>query len=215
MKKKTRLWIAAGVLLLIILFAPIPGSPCKDGGTRAYSALTYKIVKWQRDTGYDVYKATKVYWLPNNFKSIDELWAGEKAHAPHHFTATVLEMEGGHALVQPVEGEMEASVGSAISVDTAALEDIGAQVGSDVEIYYTGNIRETSPAQLQPTRWEMATDLRHRAYTGSWLDPEAAQPVDDMADPVIISRIYSDCFFAYPVVPMPYEIKFNGELPPE
>ena len=215
MKKKTRLWIAAGVLLLIILFAPIPGSPCKDGGTRAYSALTYKIVKWQRDTGSDVYKATKVYWLPNNFKSIDELWAGEKAHAPHHFTATVLEMEGGHALVQPVEGEMEASVGSAISVDTAALEDIGAQVGSDVEIYYTGNIRETAPAQLQPTRWEMATDLRQRAYTGSWLDPEAAQPVDDMADPVIISRIYSDCFFAYPVVPMPYEIKFNGELPPE
>lgn len=68
MKKKTRLWIAAGVLLLIILFAPIPGSPCKDGGTRAYSALTYKIVKWQRDTGSDVYKATKVYWLPNNFK---------------------------------------------------------------------------------------------------------------------------------------------------
>ena len=50
MKKKTRLWIAAGVLLLIILFAPIPGSPCKDGGTRAYSALTYKIVKWRVTT---------------------------------------------------------------------------------------------------------------------------------------------------------------------
>ena len=110
---------------------------------------------------------------------------------------------------------MEAGVGSAISVDTSALEDIGAQVGSDMEIYYTGNIRETSPAQLRPTKWEMATDLRHRAYTDSWLDPETAQPLDDMIDPVIISRIYSNCFFARPVVPMPYEIKFNGELPPE
>ena len=214
MKKKIRICIA-GVVLLAILFVPIPSGTYKDGGTRAYSALTYKIVKWQRDTGSDVYKASKVYWLPNNFKSIDSLWAGEEAYVPHHFTATVLEMQSGHALVQPVEDEMEAGVGSAISVDTSALEDIGAQVGSDVEIYYTGNIRETAPAQLRPTKWEMATDLRHRTYTDSWLNPETAQPMDEMIDPVIISRIYSNCFFARPVVPMPYEIKFNGELPPE
>ncbi len=91
MKKKTWLYIAAGALLLAILFAPIPIGPYKDGGTREYSALTYKAVKWQRDTGSDVYKATKVYWLPNNFKSLDELWAGEESYVPHRFTATVLE----------------------------------------------------------------------------------------------------------------------------
>ena len=112
MKKK--IWICiAGVVLLAILFVPIPSGTYKDGGTRAYSALTYKIVKWQRDTGSDVYKATRVYWLPNNFKSIDSLWAGEEAYVPHHFTATVLEMQSGHALVQPVEDEVEAGVGSA------------------------------------------------------------------------------------------------------
>lgn len=105
MKKKIRICIA-GVVLLAILFAPIPSGTYKDGGTRAYSALTYKIVKWHRDTGSDVYKATRVYWLPNNFKSIDSLWAGEEAYVPHHFTATVLEMQSGHALVQPVEDEM-------------------------------------------------------------------------------------------------------------
>lgn len=215
MKKKTWLYIAAGALLLAILFAPIPIGPYKDGGTREYSALTYKAVKWQRDTGSDVYKATKVYWLPNNFKSLDELWAGEESYVPHHFTATVLELASGHALVQPVEGEMEAGVGSSISVSIAGLEDIGAQVGSDVEIYYTGNILETAPARLRPTRWEMATDLRHRAYTDSWLNPEAAQPMDEINLPLIISRIYSNCFFARPVVPMPYEIKFNGALSPE
>ena len=108
MKKK--IWIClAGVVLLAILFVPIPSGTYKDGGTRAYSALTYKIVKWQRDTGSDVYKATRVYWLPNNFKSIDSLWAGEEAYVPHHFTATVLEMQSSHALVQPVEDEMEAA----------------------------------------------------------------------------------------------------------
>ena len=82
MKKKIRICIA-GVVLLAILFVPIPSGTYKDGGTRAYSALTYKIVKWQRDTGSDVYKATKVYWLPNNFKSIDSLWAGERTPSLH------------------------------------------------------------------------------------------------------------------------------------
>ena len=154
MKKKIRICIA-GVVLLAILFVPIPSGTYKDGGTRAYSALTYKIVKWQRDTGSDVYKATKVYWLPNNFKSIDSLWAGEEAYVPHHFTATVLEMQSGHALVQPVEDEMEAGVGSAISVDTSALEDIGAQGGSDVEIYYTAISGRPPPRSSGPPsgRW--------------------------------------------------------------
>lgn len=51
MKKK--IWICiAGVVLLAILFVPIPSGTYKDGGTRAYSALTYKIVKWQRDTRF-------------------------------------------------------------------------------------------------------------------------------------------------------------------
>ena len=39
MKKK--IWICiAGVVLLAILFVPIPSGTYKDGGTRTYSALT-------------------------------------------------------------------------------------------------------------------------------------------------------------------------------
>ena len=74
MKKRTILLMAAAVLL--ILFVPIPTGTYKDGGTRTYTALTYKVVKWHRLTGEDqVYSRTAVYWFPDNFCSLDELWA--------------------------------------------------------------------------------------------------------------------------------------------
>lgn len=76
MKKKAWLWIAAGALLLAVLFAPVPTGVADDGGTQVYSALTYKIVKRHRSTEDGIYSATRVYWLPDNFKSIDELWDG-------------------------------------------------------------------------------------------------------------------------------------------
>lgn len=138
MKKKAWIWIAAIALLLAILFVPIPSGTYKDGGTRAYTALTYKVVKWNRISGSDMYRATKVYWLPDNFKSIDRLWSQEEA-----------------------------------------------------------------------------ASLRHQEFTGVWLDPETAQPLDDMADPITITKIYSNCFFATPAIPMPYEIKINGALSSE
>ena len=40
MKKKAWLIGIGAALLLAILFVPIPKSPCRDGGTREYAALT-------------------------------------------------------------------------------------------------------------------------------------------------------------------------------
>ena len=74
MKKKLLLLI----IPLILLFTPVPSPVYKDGGTRAYTALTYKIVRWQRlqDSG-KVFKKTKVYPIPLNFLTVDELWEKE------------------------------------------------------------------------------------------------------------------------------------------
>lgn len=82
MKKK--LWIILAVVaVLAILFVPIPTGTYKDGGTRAYTALTYKIVKWHRVTGdMAVYAQTKVYPFPLNFLSIDKLFDLENVKAP-------------------------------------------------------------------------------------------------------------------------------------
>ena len=213
MTKKIIFTAIAIVLLLAIFFTPIPKSPYKDGGTREYSALTYKIVDWSRLTTDGIYDATKVYWFPNNFKTIDDLWAYEEQEVVHKFVATVLELDSNSALVQPVEGEEELHSADRIHLGVAELGDIGAQVGSDVEIYYTGGIMESYPAQIHAVKWELAKTLRHKEYTEQWLDKETAEKYgNNIFDHIVITEIYANCFFARTVIPMPYTIKLNGEL---
>ena len=56
---KKKIWIPiAAVILLAVLFVPIPTGHYKDGGTKEYTALTYKIVNWKRITGDSVYDKT-------------------------------------------------------------------------------------------------------------------------------------------------------------
>ncbi len=213
MKKKAWIWIVAGVLLLAILFAPIPTGVARDGGTRTYSALTYKIIDWNRLTTDGIYEATKMYWFPNNFQSIDDLWTYEEQEVVHKFVATILELDSTTALVQPVEGEDELCSADKIHLGIADLGDIGAQVGSDVEIHYTGGIMESYPAQIHAVKWELAKTLRHKEFTEQWLDKETAEKYDNnIFDHIVITEIYSNCFFARTVLPMSYEIKLNGTL---
>ncbi len=84
MKKKIAIVCLAVVLLAAVLFTPIPIGPARDGGTRQYSALTYKIVAWNRITdeldkeGQPIkYQKTSIYWYPDSQKSIEELWQSE------------------------------------------------------------------------------------------------------------------------------------------
>lgn len=87
MKKK---YIAIILLaaVALVLFFPIPRGTYDDGGTREYTALTYKIVSWHKLVSiYDengqlspsVYENTSVYWFPDNLKKIDELWKMENS----------------------------------------------------------------------------------------------------------------------------------------
>ncbi len=63
------------ILAVLILVTPIPTGIAKDGGTRAYTSLTYKIVDWHHLYGYEgeIFDKTKIYFFPDNFKSLDEL----------------------------------------------------------------------------------------------------------------------------------------------
>ena len=213
MKKKIWIWIVTGVLLLAVLFAPIPTGVARDGGTRTYSALTYKIVDWNRLTTDGVYEATKMYWFPNNFQSIDDLWAYEEQEVVHKLVATILELDSTSALVQPVDGEDELRSADQIYLGIADLGDIGAQVGGEVEIYYTGGIMESYPAQIHAVKWELSKTHRNTEFTVQWLDKETAEKYDNnIFDHIVITEIYSNCFFARTVIPMPYEIKLNGKL---
>jgi len=94
MKKRVVIIVVAVLALLLTLFLPIPGGSYDDGGTREYTALTYKIIRWKRlvsvhdENGeiasIDTYEATSVFLFPDNFKSVDELWEIEReGNAPN------------------------------------------------------------------------------------------------------------------------------------
>lgn len=72
---KSRIAIIIVTVLLLILLIPIPSGTADDGGSRALTALTYKIIKWNHIVDSDeTYTGTDFYLFPNNFKGINELW---------------------------------------------------------------------------------------------------------------------------------------------
>jgi len=215
-RKKGWVFAISVVVLLAVFFVPIPRGTYKDGGTKEYTALAYKIVDWNRLTEDGVYEKTRVYTFGERFQSIDELWEREEAYTEKRFLATVVEQGDSYVLVEPVEDEWERRSGDRISFATTELTDIGATVGSVVEVIYSGGIRETYPASIDVIDWKMSKDLQHLSYTGEWLDKTTAEKREDaFFSDIIITEIYSDCFFATPVIPMPYEIKLNGVLSEE
>lgn len=73
--KKTRIAIIIVAVLLLILLIPFPSGTADDGGSREFTALTYKIIKWNHIVDADeTYTGTDFYLLPDNFKSMSELW---------------------------------------------------------------------------------------------------------------------------------------------
>lgn len=64
MKKKYKILL---VILFILCLIPIP-TFYKDGGTVTYSAIFYKIIKWNRLDGK---QGTELHIFPTNFHSID------------------------------------------------------------------------------------------------------------------------------------------------
>ena len=214
---KKRKWIPIIIVVLIAaLVIPIPSGVYKDGGTRSYTALTYKIVDWNRLTGESVYDKTKVYFFPDNFKGIDSLWYYEEDEVECTFIATVLEINESSVLVEPVEGEEELRSSDEITFSTADLDNIEVEVGSVVQVTYTGSIMESYPARINAKSWKLSDQLSHLEYTEKWLDKTKATKYDNnIFDHIKITKIYSNCFFAETVIPMPYEIKMNGTLSDE
>ncbi len=218
-KLSKKLWIPVAVLVLLaVLFVPVSGV-MDDGGTRVYSALTYKIVKWNRLDGLVRVKKTEVYFFPDNFKSMDALWEMEQPEE-QSFEAKVLELSVVSAVVEPLEGEEERENYDRIRFSVKGLEGMDgtrAELGDIVEIFYDGTIEESSPARINANEWHLSEKNREQAYGGQWLDKSTAEDYDsklfDFTD-LQITKIYTDCFFASPL-PIGQAIKFNGTLSDE
>lgn len=191
MKRKIWVWILAGILLLAVLFTPIPTGVCRDGGTRTYTALTYKLVDWHRLTGAAVYDKTAIYLFPNNFKSVDALWELEKGKVGKKLLARVVAVTQTDVIVQAVDDDRQ------YRISPAELENICAEQGSVVEITYAGDALRADSAVISGViDWEPLHDLRHQEYTGQWLDKETAEKHDnDLFGHIVITEIYANCFF--------------------
>ena len=138
---------------------------------------------------------------------------GEQVPQTASFIATVLEINGDVVLVEPVEGQPELASADKISFGISQLNKLEVVPGDTVQITYTGGIMETYPAKINATQWEISKNLRHLEYTEVWLDKGTAEKrEDDLFDHIVITEIYSNCFFAQTVIPMPWKIKLNGKL---
>lgn len=214
--KKISIVVIVVVLILGVLVIPFRINTMNDGGSKEYRALTYRIVHWNCLTDEGIYEKTRLYFFGDISKPIDELWAREEPNVEHRFIATVVELNSGTALVEPVEYEWERKSSDRISFGITELLDIGAEVGSVVQVTYRGAIRETYPATVDATGWEITKDLRHKEYTGQWLDKTTAEEYDyNIFNHIVITEAFSNCFFARTVMPMPYQIKLNGSLSDE
>lgn len=69
MMKKKAIKIVILVLVLSFLLLPFP-QMYKDGGTKTFTSLTYKIICWNELPAYDGRenkKGVEIYFFPNNF----------------------------------------------------------------------------------------------------------------------------------------------------
>lgn len=209
-------WISAAVVLLLlaVLLVPIPTAKYDDGGTREYTALTYRLVKWNRMTAGEVYKNTRVYFGSDRGKSIDELWQTELSKAGKSFLATVIEFGDGSILVEPLEWEEERRSSDRIIFSFADPLTADIEAGSTVKVSYIGGIMETYPAIINAFDCTAQYDPRSIYFSGEWLDKKTSEKCgNDFFADVTITAVYSNCFFAETVEPSPYKIKLNGKLP--
>ena len=147
-----------------------------DGGTKIHTAPAYNVVRWHRAYNEEIYSKTRVYFFPNNLKSIDTLWEKEldDIKAKNSFTANIISISGSNVVVEPIESEKERSSSDRISFSLNGLADIDASADSYVRITYIGEIAESYPAQINAIAWEITNDLRAINYTESYIIKETA-----------------------------------------
>lgn len=144
------------IVIIAILFIPIPSDVAKDGGTKSYSSLTYKIVVWNKfSNSYKPYKNTSIYFIPYNFYSLDALWKKEKEKldgeefGDYSFTTTITEKWGEDSFLIKNGDTVLSNSDKPIVLkngNTASFSDL--KVGDKIKITYDGCILETYPSML-------------------------------------------------------------------
>ncbi len=140
MKKK----IIIIALAVLVSAAVVPVPKTYADGTKSYSALSYKIVKWNRPYYKSLtYTETEVYKFPRSLKSVDELWEGMAiCPAVSEVTGTVSETGNSAVALEPDPDGNGAESGETLVFD--APEELVSKVepGDKVKIEYTPALKD-------------------------------------------------------------------------
>ena len=172
MKKKLFQIIFPSVLLLLILFFPLPAGAMNDGGSRDFRALTYRVIRWNRicadpdsATGYSLYQQWRFYPIPLCYESVDALWQREAETVPSlkesvgykGFFATVTEISEVGILVKGLDSNplnyryeffLAVSRSTKYFKGDAPVSLSQLAVGDTVCVEFSGEIMESYPAQI-------------------------------------------------------------------
>lgn len=77
-----------------------------------------------------------------------------------HFTAKIVEISEDNILVEPDPEEAVRNSGDLFLFNIGELAEIGAKPGDRVILSYTGEIRETYPAQIEVTDWRLVENTQ-------------------------------------------------------
>ena len=253
MKKKI---IVILIIALLVLVIPVPTTLfVKDGGTKAFTSLTYKIVSWNRvyNEG-DVFNATKVYPFPLNFLSLDRLFEREQndliytdveidhTHAPtatddelyrEYDNTAVTKIEFSDSTEYSFTGENSATLTNLLSSFWYSNSDwckceATVTITTEIDTYFVSpdhfargdrgqaNFTEKQAKTVKKiVEWakEKATIVE---YTGTWIDKGKLEICEaDIGQDLLITKIYSDCFFATDINYAPGQYKINGSIADE
>ena len=141
-------------MILLFLIIPIPGGRYRDGGTKEYKALTYKIVVWNRLLGEgSTCHKTSVFWFPNNFKSIDELWELENDRNMEGID-NISTTNGTYSIkyeLGSTESHFSGAPSEAKAGDLVEIKTNGILYDADIHVYVDG--QEISKSHYESDYW--------------------------------------------------------------
>ncbi len=211
MKKKIWIPIACVLLLLLILFVPIP-MQMRDGGTKVYSALTYKAVNWRRIYSDGIYTENKVYFGADAHKSLDELFEREEENITNTVVGRYLETNDSIVTVTALLSEFESTREYFLKFDVSELPIIETESGKLIKVKYKGGISEDG--EIDAVEWSVYEHTRTDEYTDNWLDEVTKKPAENISfSDIQIILIYKDCFLASAYYDNDYiPVKINGSI---
>ena len=140
------------LIALLVLFTPVPHGTYKDGGTKDWISLTYRIVKWNRLLEYgSVYQRTRVYWFPDNFRFLGNLWEIEAETSDSLFN---IRYELGSAADDFLTMPPVAVPGDTVEIRTVVLTD------ADIHVYVDG--KEIGKTHDDSDYWGYTFDMSEK-----------------------------------------------------